>query len=53
MFTGDQQADCRLPGRDVRITALGFDADLVVNRGSDSLLAAEVSLGGLNRDVAE
>jgi len=31
-----------------RISDLGFDADPVVNRGSNALLAAEVSLGRLN-----
>jgi hypothetical protein len=29
-------------------SALGFDADPVVNGGSNALLAAEVSLGRLN-----
>ena len=33
--------------------ALGFDADVVVHGGSNALLAAEVSLGRLNRDVPE
>jgi hypothetical protein len=34
-------------------SALGFDADPVVNGGSNALLAAEVSLGCLNRDVSQ
>ena len=36
-----------------RPSVLWFDADLVVHSGSDALLAAEVSLGRLNRDVPE
>jgi len=31
-----------------RISDLWFDADPVINGGSNALLAAEVSLGGLN-----
>jgi hypothetical protein len=34
-------------------SALGFDADPVVNGGSNALLAAQVPLGSLNRDVPE
>ena len=45
--------DGRQPGLDVGILAFGFDAYTVVDCGANALLAAEVTLGRLNRNVPE